>query len=105
MKVNVPAGVAYVIDARGVEYQIDARRQVEVDPIHAPGLKFISVDSPGKITDIRRDEQGRMTSYVECGVTWTLAYNAGGDLATATGGGVTKTFTYVDGALAGVSVQ
>lgn len=105
MKVNVPAGVAFVMDARGVQYQIDARRQVEVDPIHAPGLQFCRIESAGKISDIQRDEQGRMTSYVEDGVTWTLTYNADGDLATASGGGVTKTFSYADGALTGVSVQ
>lgn len=48
MKVSVPAGTAFVFDARGVEYPIDGRGQVDVDPRYVAGL-VCRLGSPPKV--------------------------------------------------------
>lgn len=105
MKVSVPEGTAFVYDARGVEYQIDSRRQVEVNPLHAQSLQFVMARKSGKVTDIQRDESGRMTGYTEDGVAYTVTYNGSGDVVAVVGGGVTRAFSYAADKLTGVSVQ
>lgn len=59
-----------------------------------------SVGQGGEVSSITYSD-GRVTAYVESGVTYTLTYDVQGRLETVAGNGITRTVTYnLDGAVA-----
>lgn len=72
--------------------------------VHHMGQEIDAAADSFPATGITYDESDRVATYVKNGVTYTCAYytegNGDGKLATITGGGITRTYTYnADGLL------
>ncbi len=91
---QVPAKLRLTAVSGSCNYAQPVQVPVTVDQstgaVNPPG----AVSGAGDVTVNNRDGAGRVTSYAEGGVTFTVTYTAAGNVNTVSGGGRITTYSY-----------